>query len=197
MVNMREDRLLPHEGNGVQAVDEMEERVQLLADEREIGRTVLRYAHGVDRGDVEMVEACYHPGAYDDHGYASGTVEKFAEKLRESRNDQLVRHHLVGNLLIEVRGLAAVCESYFLCYLEGMDSSSDRSPVGGGLYAGRYVDRLVRRDGQWRVLRRICVMDWSRSLPAAPPGMGAQTFVHGSRGDLDPAVVAFRELSEP
>lgn len=169
---------------------DMHAGVRLLLDEREISRTVLRYAHGVDRSDVDMVEACYHPGAYDDHGYASGTVEEFATRLRRAGGAQGRGHHLVGNLLIEIRGSAAVCESYFLCYLEGARGD----PGTAGVFAGRYVDRLARRDGTWRIAGRICVMDWSRALGQGSPGRGADTFAHGSRDERDPAVVAFREL---
>ncbi|WGX96949.1 nuclear transport factor 2 family protein [Nocardioides sp. L-11A] len=178
---------------GLLAGDRLRAGIQLLLDEREISRTVLRYAHGVDRGDVDMVESCYHPGAYDEHGYASGTVEEFAARLRQTDGPLGSRHHLIGNLLIEVRGDVAVCESYFLCYLQDLDPAGD--PVSTGVFAGRYVDRLARREGAWRVERRICVMDWSRALSPASPGRGARTFAQGSRDERDPAVLAFRELA--
>ncbi|MFC4048076.1 nuclear transport factor 2 family protein [Actinomadura syzygii] len=169
------------------------EDLRLLLDEREITRLVLRYAHGADRGDVDMVESCYHPGAYDDHGFASGTVEEFTARMRRGPSGPGVRHHLIGNVLIEVRDAAAVCESYFLCYMEDLDGAGTVAPAG--LFAGRYVDRLERRDGGWRILHRICVLDWSRRSDEAPPAPRADTFGHGRRDDRDPAAAAFRELA--
>ncbi|MDF5753438.1 nuclear transport factor 2 family protein [Spongiactinospora sp. TRM90649] len=181
--------------DGHSALDEVpvSELLQLLMDERDITRVVLRYAHGIDRGDIDMVAACYHPGAYDDHGYASGTVEEFTARLRKHPAGQGVRQHLIGNVLIEVRAGAAVSEAYFLCYMEDLDGSGSVAPIG--LFGGRYVDRLEKRDGDWRILRRICVIDWSRELGAAPSAPKADTFRRGSSDDLDPAVLALRELA--
>ena len=33
--------------------------------------------------------------------------------------------------------------------------------------AGRYLDRLERRDGEWRILRRQVVTDWNASHPSS------------------------------
>ncbi|WP_131737965.1 nuclear transport factor 2 family protein [Actinomadura roseirufa] len=190
---MTERRAL--DGHGEIGEAPVAESLRLLLDERDITRVVLRYAHGVDRGDVDMVGACYHPGAHDDHGYASGTVEELTARLRRRPPGRGVRHHLIGNVLIDVRGEAAVSEAYFLCYMEDLDGSGTAAPIG--LFAGRYVDRLERRDGAWRISRRVCVIDWSRELGEAPPAPRADTFGWGSADDRDPAVVAFRELTAP
>ncbi|GAA4383004.1 hypothetical protein GCM10023088_49300 [Actinomadura verrucosospora] len=168
------------------------ELLRLLLDERDIARIVLQYAHGVDRGDVDLVASCYHPGAYDDHGYASGTVEEFTAALRKRPSGQGVSQHLIGNVLIDVRGGSAVSEAYFLCYMEGLGGSRAIAPIS--MFGGRYVDRLEKRNGAWRILRRICVIDWSRELGDAPPAPRADTFGRGYRDDRDPAVVALREL---
>ncbi|GAA3942431.1 nuclear transport factor 2 family protein [Actinomadura viridis] len=169
------------------------ERLHLLLDERDITRVVLQYAHGVDRNDIGMVEDCYHPGAYDDHGFASGTVEQFTARMRRSPSGRGVRQHLIGNVLIEVRGGAAVSEAYFLCYMEDLDGAGAVAPIG--LFAGRYVDRLDKRDGSWRIQHRVCVIDWSRELGEAPAAPGADTFGRGSRDGRDPAAIAFRGLA--
>lgn len=51
--------------------------MERLAAESDIRNCLLRYARGVDRLDMELVRACYHPDATDSHGSFSGTVEKF------------------------------------------------------------------------------------------------------------------------
>ena len=56
------------------------------------------------------------------------------------------------------------------------------------LFAGRYVDRFERRDGEWRIARRTVVHDWSRQLPTAPESLGLPLagFAQGRRDRTDP-----------
>jgi hypothetical protein len=68
--------------------------LQTLLDEREIRRCILRYCHGTDRQDWQMVGDCYVPGALDDHGSFSGPVEKLAEWLADKSNRFLYRERL-------------------------------------------------------------------------------------------------------
>ena len=59
------------------------EHLQRLLDEREIRRCILRYCHGTDRFDWQLVVDCYVPGALDDHGSFNGPVEKLADWLAD------------------------------------------------------------------------------------------------------------------
>jgi hypothetical protein len=61
------------------------------------------------------------------------------------------------------------------------------SPVVN-LFAGRYVDRFERREGEWRIARRTVVHDWSRQLPAAHESLGLPLgdFAQGRRDGSDP-----------
>jgi hypothetical protein len=53
----------------------------MLLDEREIRLCILRYCHGTDRLDWQLVVDCYVPGATDDHGSFNGPVEKITDWL--------------------------------------------------------------------------------------------------------------------
>ncbi len=45
--------------------------------EEQIRRAVARYAHGVDRLDVEVMKSAYWPDATDDHGvYVGGSSRR-------------------------------------------------------------------------------------------------------------------------
>ena len=46
----------------------LEARLRELLDKQEIHEVLLRYCRGVDRCDRDMIAACYHPDAIDDHG---------------------------------------------------------------------------------------------------------------------------------
>ncbi len=102
------------------------EHLQRLLDEREIRRCILRYCHGTDRLDWQLVVDCYVPGASDDHGSFNGPVEKLADWLADKSRHRGAKQHYIANQLIEIVGDAAVCESY-----KSAISSSPATPSSG------------------------------------------------------------------
>lgn len=68
------------------------------------------------------------------------------------------KQHLLGQSVIEVKGDRASAETYFLFFLE-----KGRAPLPNEVHAlaGRYVDTLERRDGEWKIAHRVVVVDWS------------------------------------
>jgi hypothetical protein len=176
-------------------------RLGLLLDEREIKNCVLRYCHGTDRLDWRMVADCYLPMASDDHGAFQGGPEEFAAWLAAKAKYRGAKQHYVANQLVEISGDNAVCESYYCCYIEFIDDpefvSSGQSEAV--MMGGRYVDRLSRVGGTWKIASRVAVVDWSRSLgePAHWSSPAAAQFTRGRGDDQDPANVAFAELRGP
>lgn len=169
----------------------MDETVRRLADRAEIHDVMCRYARGIDRGDADLVRAAYHPDAYDDHVHYKGNVEGFiaatAKRMAEVDNSM----HLLGNCLIEFAGPdLALVETYFA-------SRRTRAPVGDealGLapndaicrqQCGRYLDRFERRDGEWRVAKRLVVVD-ARFDTVAKGGARDSALVWGTRDRSDP-----------
>jgi SnoaL-like protein len=170
----------------------------LLLDEREIKNCVLRYCHGTDRLDWQAVADCYLPQATDDHGAFQGGPSEFSAWLAEKAKYRGAKQHFVANQLVEIAGDDAVCESYYCCYIEFIDdpefvSSGESEAV---IMGGRYVDRLSRAGGTWKIASRVSVVDWSRSLgePASWSSPAAAQFTRGRGDDLDPARVAFAEI---
>jgi hypothetical protein len=33
------------------------------------------------------------------------------------------------------------------------------------VYGGRYLDELEKRDGEWRISKRMYILDWSQQFP--------------------------------
>jgi hypothetical protein len=91
----------------------------------------------------------------------------------------------------------AVSEASCFSYIEFVD---DVEYAGDGTSAviigGRYVDRLRRDVGSWRIANRTSVVDWSRNLgvPARRDSSAAKQFTSGRRDGADPAQFAFAEL---
>ncbi|MBV9592523.1 MAG: nuclear transport factor 2 family protein, partial [Actinobacteria bacterium] len=94
-----------------------DEAVQALIDERAIREVLLRYCRAVDRCDAELLRSCYHEDARDEHGDFVGGRDEFvayaigALRSRAAEHGQ-VTTHLTGNVLIDLDGRFADCESY-------------------------------------------------------------------------------------
>ena len=56
--------------------------------------------------------------------------------------------------------------------------------------SGRYVDKLVRENGAWKIKNRVCVRDWSVTIPIAADWMKGMDFVQAKRSNEDPSFAA-------
>jgi hypothetical protein len=171
--------------------DESKLTPQRLADRAEIYEVMCRYARGVDRGDYELLRSAYHVDAYDDHGEYKGNVDGFIEWLRARFHGFDNSVHFLGNCLIEFAGPdLALVETYYA-------SRRLRAPEGAertGLTPndaicrqawGRYLDRLERRHGEWRIARRVVVVD-ARFTSVARGGERSGQSTWGTRDPSDP-----------
>ena len=135
-----------------------------LVAKQEITDVLHRYCRGIDRRDWELVRSCYHDDAYDDHalyrGERDGLIEFFKDFLIS--NCSATRHSL-SNVLITVDGDTAGAESYVHAWHRMLPEREDAdTPPKDMIMGARYVDRLERRDGQWRLANRLVVSDWIR-----------------------------------
>ncbi len=140
------------------ASDAREAALDELLARREIEDVVLRYCRGIDRMDRELVRSCYHDGATDEHGSFSGDADAFIDWAFRLLARYSVTMHCVANVLVELRGAAAVSESYGVAFHRSDDPRPELNLVTGF----RFVDRFERRDGAWRIARRVATTEWSR-----------------------------------
>lgn len=151
----------------------MDDLLRQLMDRNEIQEILARYCRAIDRLDEPMLRSCFHGDSLHDHGYA-GPSEAFCGFALEVLRGCVATHHQLGNISISVRGDVADAESYFTAY----HRIGDEPPAAFGAdtagldltIGGRYVDRLERRDGVWRIVHRVGVHDWQRYEPAADRG---------------------------
>jgi len=144
-------------------------QLQALVDKQEIHELLMRYCRGVDRCDRDLIAATYHPDATVDHGFFRASGADAPDIILE-----LVRHssgggmHMIGNELVELDGNTAYCESYFITF----ESFESGSSVSTYLRGARYVDRMERRNGEWKIANRAVVHEVGRFDPvqeSAPP----------------------------
>ena len=129
-----------------------------IADRMAITDILHNHCRGLDRQDSSLLKTCYWPEAEVDYGSYRGPAQMFAELVVGALGDSYeLTRHCIGNILIDLGDDTARVESYV---------NADHLHNGAALemcFAGRYLDLLEKRDGQWRVLHRQVVMDWSRT----------------------------------
>jgi hypothetical protein len=156
-----------------------------LATERAIRTVLLRYCRGIDRMDRELVRACYHDDAIDEHGSFRGSADEYVEWAFRLLGRYRSTMHFLGNMLIEPHDSdrdRAAAESYGIAF----HRSDDPDPRRNLIIGFRYIDRFERRAGDWRIAKRVCTTEWvqtdspERHWPI-PDGM-----LQGSRDRTDP-----------
>ena len=132
--------------------------VRKLIDRQDILDCLTRYSRGVDRLDKELLLSAYHPDARDDHGVFVGDAADFWNWVHNAHGTGQKRtFHTIANHSCEIDGDVAHAETYCLYFGLNQDDSLD-------VVGNRYVDRLERRDGAWRIADRVCVVDWYGAL---------------------------------
>lgn len=155
----------------------MNDALQRLIDKDEIRDVMARYCRGVDRGDWDLVRTTYHTDAYDDHGDYKGGVDGFIAFGSSRTGGATQVMHFLGECLIEfaTRDIAVVETYFFTAHTLGPEAQRQYGATGGGgpvqiSQYGRYVDRMERRDGAWRIAHRIVVFEANRlALGQVPP----------------------------
>jgi ketosteroid isomerase-like protein len=149
-----------HSASTVENALQLAPEVQRLLDEAAIRRVHLDYCRGVDRRDWELVRSCYHPDAIDYHGPFEGGVDAFIEWAVELMDTVAMTMHFVGNQIVDVEGDVAWHEAYCLAFHRL--TSTDGSPAVDWVVNLRYLDKMERRDGRWRIADRLVVHDLDR-----------------------------------
>lgn len=125
---------------------------------QKITAIIYRLARGLDRVDKALLASCFHDGATDDHGIFKGPATEFCDWVIEQLGNYERTQHFISNINIIVDGDKAATESYFFAH-HVVPSDNGKKDV---IAAGRYLDRFEKRNGQWRIVHRKALYDWSR-----------------------------------
>jgi ketosteroid isomerase-like protein len=170
-------------------------RLQELIDKQDIHELFLRYARAFDRTDYDLVMSVFHPDATHNHDGIDRPISELLEALRNPRR-QILRSisHNIFNVLIDLAGDVAYSESYYLaCHTLEHDGRDWNWIVGG-----RYLDRVERRKGEWRIAHRTMLYDWARvdAVCEAPIDLmlvrSGDRGTWGQRGPEDPSYTFMR-----
>ena len=139
----------------------------------------------MDRFDRELCVSAFHSDAVIAAGSFVGGPEAlyaWASELHEQ--GQSSTHHNLLNHTCAIEGEVAHAETYYLFAARNRDASN-------WLAGGRYIDRLERRAGTWRIALRTNAIEWSGVAPSMPIPFADVPDVHGngapSRSKADPS----------
>ncbi len=155
--------------------------VRYLRDRLEILDCVNRYCRGLDRLDPELVADSYHDDAIDNHYDFVGGKDAFVPYAMDVEGRLLATHHGISTHLCEIVDDTAHAESYVYWFLRRAGGET----VSCG--SGRYIDRLQRREGKWRIAVRQILMDSHFEVDASAWKRLEPLFLTGSRDRNDPS----------
>ena len=138
--------------------------VQALLDKQAITEVLYSYCRAVDRADLDLLRACYHDDATEDHGGTfSGPAAEYIANIAPILPRGGIMTHTTSNILITLDGDAAHAESHILAFAR-MKKDGEKFDT---LTLARVVDRMERRDRVWRIVARRLAWEWNHEMPMA------------------------------
>jgi len=137
-------------------------RLQKLLDRQDILDCLNRFSRGMDRFDRELFLSAFHADAVIAAGPFVGdpvALYDWARKLHD--HGQSATHHNLLNHTCDLDGDVAHTETYYLFVGRNRDDSN-------WIAGGRYIDRLERRAGSWKIALRTNAIEWSGMVPTVP-----------------------------
>lgn len=165
------------------ALETMRRDIGYLKDRLAIQDCIASHARGHDRHDVELLTDAYHKDGVDEHGFAINAGPNYAAWSNQIHAAGSALHlHNITTHLCEIDGDTAHAESYVIVALLNPDGKSAR------LINGRYIDRLERRDGAWKIALRRSTVDVLIAGDASilqSPLFAKQGYIKGMRDKSD------------
>jgi hypothetical protein len=164
---------------------QLERKLQYLTDRQEILDCVTRNSRGNDRFDAELVSSSYHADGWHELGHSRIPGPDYGAHANHAHGAICdISLHNITMQSCEIDGDVAHAESYVIGLFADKGAKTSR------MLAGRYIDRLERRDGAWRIALRRATMEVVMTGEAltfngqTPPGSG---YLKGSRDRNDPS----------
>jgi SnoaL-like domain len=140
----------------------MDARVQTLIDRQDILDCLTRFSRGIDRFDRALFLSAFHADAGIAAGpFVGGPVALCDWSFALHEAGQEATQHNLLNHTCKIEGDVAHAETYYMFVARNRDGSV-------WLAGGRYVDRLEKRGGDWKIALRTNMIEWS-CLPTAVP----------------------------
>jgi len=134
-----------------------------LLDRQAIYDCIARTSRGNDRFDIDLITGSYHEDGVHELGSRKISGQEYGEHANHAHRAMCMANlHNVTMHSCEIDGDVAHAESYVIGLFLDNDGETSR------MLAGRYIDRLERRDGEWRIALRPKAPAISRGAGTGP-----------------------------
>lgn len=134
-------------------------RIDALLDKQDILECLTRFSRGMDRFDRDIYLSAFWPdGTMAAGPFVGSPAECWDWAIPMHDAGQIATHHNLLNVTYDIQGDEAHTETYYLFVGRNRDDSN-------WIAGGRYIDRLERRDGEWRIALRTNAIEWSGIAP--------------------------------
>ncbi len=162
-------------------------RLQEVLDRQDIHDCLTRFSRGMDRFDRELFLSAFHADATIAAGpFVGSPAECYDWAMPLHETGQSATHHNLLNISYDIAGDTAHTETYYLFVGRNRDDTN-------WMAGGRYVDRLERRDGAWRIALRTNVVEWSGMVPTMDiPFADLEDAHRNGRAERSPGDISYR-----
>ncbi|MFA5939544.1 MAG: nuclear transport factor 2 family protein [Sinimarinibacterium sp.] len=138
----------------------LDDRLEQLLHRQAILDCLVRFSRGMDRFDRDLFLSAFHADAVIAAGpFVGGPADLYDWASKLHRQGQAATHHNLLNHSCDIDGDVAHAETYYLFVGRNRDETN-------WLAGGRYIDRLERRDGAWKIALRTNAIEWSGMAPS-------------------------------
>jgi len=166
-------------------------RMDAVESKQAITEVLHLYARGWDRMDEETLRGCFWPDSTHAHSAFRGKSQDFIGVAFPRMQKVIGSTHMISNVVVELAGDRALSECYFQAHHRRLNAAgTDEEDY---YLQGRYIDRLERRGGVWKIAHRTGLNEVERIVPRADgPLRNAPAEQRGARKP-DDAFYAMRD----
>jgi SnoaL-like protein len=164
-------------------LNQLEKQVQYLNDRQAILDCISRTSRGNDRFDRNLITGSYHEDGVHEIGRNRVPGHHYDERANDAHATlfEANLHHVTMHLC-EIEGDVAHAESYVIGLF--LDKGAQTSKI----LSGRYIDRLEKRHGKWKIVVRRATVEVVLEGSAAYmhlPFFSERGYLRGSRDKSD------------
>ena len=129
-----------------------------------------------DTGDWEGLRSTVHPDAHMTATWFDGNFEDFITSVQASWRKGSKSQHFLGGSVAQIKGSKAIAQTRMSIMVRGTLDNQEVDIT----CTGRFYDRVEKRDGKWKILKRNVIyekdrmdlLDPSASLHLDPARLG-------------------------
>ena len=135
-----------------------EKQIHQLEEKQKIVDLTIAYTWIIDHGPRERLREIFTENAVFiiDTRHLNG-IDEIRGKIERTLGGLSSSQHIVSNHQISIDGDTATSR----CYLHAQHTLTGTEGGDNYVMAGRYIDKLVRVDSEWRIAERQLMLDWT------------------------------------